>query len=350
MAVGLASSILANRSGRVPLPRAAYLLLTWKCNLRCVMCNVWKEDRYPHLDTTEFLGLIRRLPPLDVVKISGGEPFLRDDVPRLVAEIQRVVRPHYLQVVSNGTLRDRMVEFVRKCGRPGLHLRISVEGRGETHDRLRGRKGCFEKTLATLEALLPYKRKLGFSLGLNYHLTPETAEDLPWVQELCRREGLALIPGFWVFPFLEPGDPAASRALCRDPAAFRRLLGEVYRQDRRVGALEAHLVRRATFRVFDEALDPNRSKRFACRALRSILYLLPDGNVITCGIKHGPIGNLAREEFRQIWYGPRAEEGRRVVDACPGCHQYAMKILSRTYTGEAFGLGPPREWLEKGAR
>lgn len=342
LATGVASSIVANQVGVTPRPRVAYLLMTWKCNLRCVMCNIWKEERYPQLGTDDFRTLIRKIPFVDVFKIGGGEPFLRDDMPQLIREIQDVARPHHLMVITNGTLRDRTVEFARECGRPGLHLRVSLEGQGETHDGLRGRKGCFDKTMATLEALLPLKRAQGFTLGINYNITPETLQHLPWIRAFCKREGLNFIPGFWVYPFLEPGDPDESRALVDDPAGFRRMLDDLYEQTHGVSPLEAHLLKRTVSRIYDEALDPQADKSFACRAVRSILYVLPDGNVITCGIKHGVVGNLVRESFEDLWYGPKALAARREVDACPGCHQYALKIMSRAYTGESLGLPAPR--------
>lgn len=350
LATGLATSVIQNQLGMVPLPRVAYLLMTWKCNLRCVMCNVWKEDLYPHLGTDDFRGLIRKLPFVDVFKIGGGEPFLRDDMPELIREIQDVANPHHLMVITNGTLRDRTVDFVKEVGKPGLHLRVSVEGQGDTHDQLRGRKGCFDKTMATLEELLPWKRKLGFTLGINYNITPETLKHLPWIRGFCKREGLNFIPGFWVYPFLEPGDPDESRALVDDPVGFRKMLEDLYEQTHGVSPLEAHLLKRTVFRIYDEALDPAADKSFSCRAVRSILYVLPDGNVITCGIKHGVIGNLVNETFDDLWYGPKATAARDEVDACPGCHQYALKIMSRAYTGEALGLPAPRRRGPRGRK
>lgn len=324
-----------------------YLLLTWKCNLRCVMCNVWKKELYPQLSTSDFLTVVRKLPFLDVAKIGGGEPFLRSDVAEIISELQRVANPYYIMLITNGTMTERIAEFARECGRPGLHLRLSVEGRGATHDKLRGREGCFAKTMRTLEALLPIKREKHFTIGINYNITPETIEDLPWIRKLCHDEGLNFIPGFWVEPFLEPGDPAQSRAMVADFADYRKRVEELYEQTEGVNFLEAHFLKKTVFGIYDEALLEGAQKKFACMACRSILYVLPNGSVVTCGIKHEPIGNLVNQELEEIWQGEKARQARADVAACPGCHQYAIKIMSRAYTGETFGLPAPA-WYRSG--
>lgn len=344
LAYGMGYSIAANQLGVVPRPRMGYLLVTWCCNLRCVMCNVWKENLYPHLSTADFRKVISKLAGLDVVKIGGGEPFLRNDMPILVSDLQRVANPYYIMLITNGTQTERIVDFVKYCGQPGLHLRLSIEGRGAVHDQLRGRQGCFDKTMATLEALLPLKREKKFVLGINYNITPETIPDLPWIRQLCRQEGLNFIPGFWVTPFLEPGDPSQSRAMVSDFADYRRRLEELYEQTQGVNALEAYYLKKTVFGIYDEALKSGGQKKFACRANRSILYVLPNGDVVTCGILHDKIGNLVNQSLDSVWYSPRARQARARVDACPGCHQYAIKIMSRAYTGETFGLPAPG-WL-----
>ncbi|MBQ7568042.1 radical SAM protein [bacterium] len=345
MAYGALRSVLSNQLGTVTRPRMGYLMMTWKCNLRCVMCNVWKEDLYPHVNTADYLSMIRKLPFLDVVKIGGGEPFMRDDMPELVSELQRVANPYYIMLITNGTFKDRVLELADRCGNPSLHLRLSIEGKGATHDKLRGRQGCFDKTLATLEALLPLKRQKKFNLGINYNMTPETIEDLPWILDICHREGLNFIPGFWVTPFLEPGNPEDSKALVSDFPDYRRRVEELYDQVHGVSALEAAMLKRTVFKLYDQAMSGG-DKRFCCRANRNILYLMPNGQVVTCGILHGSIGNLVEEDFDSIWFGPKARQARAEVDKCPGCHQYAIKIMSRVYTGEAFGLPAPG-WQER---
>ncbi len=344
MAWSVVSSIGANQLGLEATPKMAHLMLSWKCNLKCLMCSVWKKERFKQARTSDFLRLIDNLPNLDVVKISGGEPFLRTDCAEIVAHLQKRHNPYCITIISNGTMTAPMVEFAQRCGRPGLHLRLSLEGRGSVHDKLRGCPGCFDKTMATLKALLPIMRQRRFTIGINYNVNSETIKDLPWILDLCRREKLNFIPGFWVTPFLEPGRPEDSRALIDNMEDFRRRLENIYRQNEGFSFLEAFLLKRTVLGLYDQAIQSCGDKRFACRANRNILYVMPDGSLVTCGIRQEVLGNLMFQSFADIWQSEKMCQARKIVDSCSGCCQYSLKIMSKLYNGEIFALPAPYAW------
>lgn len=344
MALSILRSVGANQCGLSATPRMAHIMLSWKCNLRCVMCSVWKQERFKQARTSDFLRFIDNLPSLDLVKISGGEPFLRSDCTEIISHLQKKHHPYCITVISNGTMTERVVDFAKHCGRPGLHLRLSLEGRGKIHDKLRGCPGCFDKTMATLEALLPIMQQRRFTIGINYNVNKETIEDLPWILELCRREKLNFIPGFWVVPFLEPGRPEDSKALIDDMDDFRRRLEDIYRQKEGFSPWEAFLLKRTVLGLYDQAMQSCDDKRFACRANRSILYIMPDGSLVTCGLRQEVLGNLMFQSFNDIWQSEKVRQARDVVDSCSGCCQYSLKIMSKLYNGEIFGLPAPYIW------
>ena len=68
------------------------LLVSAKCNSRCVMCNVWKlAKKNPEvldyeLSTSEIKNLLRELSEIGTkrVFISGGEPLLREDIVEII--------------------------------------------------------------------------------------------------------------------------------------------------------------------------------------------------------------------------------------------------------------------------
>ncbi|MGM9992910.1 MAG: radical SAM/SPASM domain-containing protein [Candidatus Bruticola sp.] len=338
MVWGTAGSICANRAGRLFQPRMAHFMLSWKCNLKCVMCSVWKKERFIQARTSDFLRLIDNLPALDIIKVSGGEPFLRPDCTEIISHMQKRLNPYCLVVMSNGTMTDRLLDFAQQCGRPGLHIRLSLEGRGKIHDKLRGCPGAFDKTMASLEALLPIMRRRRFTIGINYNIAPETESDLPWILDLCHREKLNFIPGFWVWPFLEPGRPEDSRALIDDLEAFGRRLENIYKQNEGLSFWEAFLLRRTVKRLYAQAQNSVSSKRFTCLANRSILYIMPDGSLATCGLRQEPLANLAFQNFAEVWQSGSLERARQLVSKCAGCCQYSLKIMSSIYNGEILGL------------
>ena len=109
-------------------------------------------------------------------------------------------------------------------------------------------------------------------------------------------------------------------------------------KDQRVGTRRelpgvAHLLsKHLASNTFEQQLDGETSA-FQCRELRDLLYLLPNGNVVRCGMDHESIGNLREESFDEIWFGERMCAFRDKVDKCPGCKQASVQILSRLYAG-----------------
>ncbi|MBT4071635.1 MAG: radical SAM protein, partial [Candidatus Magasanikbacteria bacterium] len=60
---------------KIQQPIDCVLGVTYNCNSRCTMCNIWKIKNSPELPVKEYEKLPRSLRDIN---ISGGEPFLRD--------------------------------------------------------------------------------------------------------------------------------------------------------------------------------------------------------------------------------------------------------------------------------
>lgn len=162
----------------------AELRLTWRCNARCVMCDIW---RYSHdhddalKETTRLRPLFRRelstdaarraidqLMPfgLNKLTISGGEPTLRRDLADVIRHADGLgVR---VQINSNGTTitPERAYELVEA----GLQqINLSVDGpTKEIHDAIRG-DGLFDKTVAAMGDLKSAAATLGRSFHVHVH-------------------------------------------------------------------------------------------------------------------------------------------------------------------------------------
>ncbi len=331
----LGRAIVCNRAGLLTRPSLAHLYVTWRCNLRCQSCNVWRKDIYPELPTDEMLKVIKQLRFLDVVKLTGGEPFLRDDLEVLVEAVDRHIQPAMLHIVSNGSLSDRTAQLAERLGNPRMHFRISLEGGNVSHNRLRGRTWAFERAWRTLERLVALRKGRGFHVGVNFHLCEETLPELSAIADYCRSHRVDLVPGFNSYPFLE--DRYENVWLEHDATTRAHLVErfqEIWSMRAGMTPWEALLARRQGVRAASEMSLGCEATRFSCRELRNLMYVLPNGNLVTCGLKHRPIGNLAMERFDDLWFGTRIEPFRREVDACPGCWQTSIRMASRLYSGD----------------
>ena len=90
--------------------KAFVLELTQRCNNKCLYCyNPWRAHKQTcpaeELATNEIENIITMLQeenPIESIGLSGGEPFLRPDLPEIVTFIQR--KGIYPVIITNGTL------------------------------------------------------------------------------------------------------------------------------------------------------------------------------------------------------------------------------------------------------
>ncbi|HEY6188023.1 MAG TPA: radical SAM protein [Pyrinomonadaceae bacterium] len=164
------------------------LFVTSRCNAACRTCFYHAELNQPGDLTFEQIAKVSRtMPPITDLWLSGGEPTLRRDVPEIIETfvanngISRVIIP------TNGLIKTRVHEIVDRAlgSHPSLelYLNIALDGYGETHDRIRGVPGNWEKTLDCIRFLYPLKEKYGDRFRLNVN-TVVCAENYTEIEKL----------------------------------------------------------------------------------------------------------------------------------------------------------------------
>jgi len=160
------------------------------CNLRCTYCMPAEQyhEHYEFLPETERLTfdeivrLTRAFVTLGVskVRITGGEPLLRKDLPRLIAMIREIEGLDDLALTTNGVL---LAQHARALKEAGLErVTVSLDTLDETvFDSMSGRKGKFAAALngiaaAVAEGLAPVKINAVIERGVNDHTVMDLVE------------------------------------------------------------------------------------------------------------------------------------------------------------------------------
>jgi len=128
--------LLVDRHGRsFPYLR---LSLTEACNYRCSYCL---PDGYQASDRTKFLALdeisrlVRGFASLGMSKIrlTGGEPSLRKDLPSIIRAISTVPGIRKIALTTNGCLLPRLVRGWREAGLTALNVSLDSLDAGRFH-------------------------------------------------------------------------------------------------------------------------------------------------------------------------------------------------------------------------
>ncbi len=134
-------------TGKIPPAAEASIILTYRCPMRCRMCGIWAHPTDPSEEIQA--GDLRGLPHLEFINLTGGEPFIREDLEEIVHECYRHARR--IVISTSGWFEDRVIALARTF--PQIGIRISIEGLSVKNDALRGRPGGFDKGLRTLLTL-----------------------------------------------------------------------------------------------------------------------------------------------------------------------------------------------------
>lgn len=169
--------------------------ITGRCNARCGFCfNLETVMNPPDTDLTleEIERTAKSLPHLVQLTLSGGEPFMRQDIVDLVGLFYTHSRVRNLTIPTNGSLTDLALARLREMALrfPELTVRVSVslDAVGERHNELRKLPGTFDKAVRLLRqshVLSKSLPNLVTSVISVYsgHNEKDMRELLPWLDE-----------------------------------------------------------------------------------------------------------------------------------------------------------------------
>ncbi len=350
-ALRLIASLLANRRGRVPRPSWCTYLVTMRCNARCQMCDSWRLPPTAELSPEQVAQIFGALGRLDVVRLSGGEPFLRPDVGAIAKAVDDASRPLVLHVTTNGSFPDAVEEFASTFPRPpALHFLVSLDGLAPVHDANRGREVSFGRAEETVRRLVKLRQRRGIrvtvqhtvfsrpslesAVGLRRHfeaLGVEVATVVAYASSatysLSARHRAATPP------YPEPGYPLHPKLAGCDVVT---LVVEELQRTRRardpwLAIGKSYYLRGLLSRLRGDSPPWPRPR---CVALRSHLRILPDGRVPVCQFNGDVVGELRSSTPQAVWRSPLATAAREWVDRCPGCWAECEVIPNAIYTAD----------------
>jgi MoaA/NifB/PqqE/SkfB family radical SAM enzyme len=325
-------------------------LVTYRCNARCGMCDSWRMKPGTELSPTEVDALFAKVGRLDVVRVTGGEPFLREDLGEICEAIQRRSQPLVLHITTNGSFPERVEALARAARRPKrLRFMVSLDGLAEEHDRNRGAEVTFETALETVGRLVAL-RPLGVRVSVNHTvISPQSLADSEGLRKRLDAAGVDLhsvlayaessmygyrLRGKKADHLIVPkGYPLHPKLAGADVVSYvKDELRRVRRmRDPAVRAGKRYYLRGLLARLREES---DARPKPPCVALRSHLRLLPDGRVPVCQFNTETIGNLSTQSFDEVWKGEAAAESRRWVDDCPGCWAECEVMPSAIYSAD----------------
>jgi MoaA/NifB/PqqE/SkfB family radical SAM enzyme len=282
------------------------LIVTYRCNARCNMCNTYRNPTKASEEIAP--SVYAKLPRLDFANITGGEPFIRDDLEEIVGVVRE--RAKRIVISTNGFFHDRILSLARAF--PDVGVRVSLEGLPKTNDAIRGIKDGFDRGLRTLVEL----RQMGLrDVGFGMTVQGKNAADLLALYHLSEQLGMefataTLHNSHYFFKHDNRIDEADVPAVVEQ---FERLVDEM------LASRSPKKWFRAYFNAHLIGYIQGERRPLPCRMGHQGFFVDPLGAILPCNGMDEPstMGDLVEQSWEEIWNSERAKEIRAAVCACP---------------------------------
>lgn len=260
--------------------------------------------------------------------ITGGEPFIRTDLPEIVKELYK--KSDRIVISTNGFFTERIIDLARKF--PQVGIRISIEGLERTNDEIRGLQNGYQKGYQTLKTL----RKMGMKdVGFGMTVQDKNAPDLVPLYQISNKMGMEFATASLhnSFYFVETRNIIKDRPMVAQN--FENLINELLKSNSPKKWFRAYFNHGLINYIYGQ------KRLLPCDMSFDTFFIDPYGDVMPCnGTKDKEVmGNLNNQDWKELWNSSKAEQIRGKVRHCnrncwmigsvsPAMHKYIWKPVT----------------------
>jgi MoaA/NifB/PqqE/SkfB family radical SAM enzyme len=331
---------------KAPNPINVTYSVTRRCQSRCKTCYIWKHDSDDDLDLDTIERLFRSIGWTYFFNVSGGEPFLRNDLPDIIRLACRFMTPAVIHIPTNAITSDRVVSMTSDIldvidhEAPGTVLTIkpSFDGIGQLHDEIRGIPGNFEKLLKTIKGLKQLQQKYSnLHVGVGTVISKFNADRLGEIIEYSKGLGV----DSYINEIAEEREEFFNlgSGITPDGDSYGKIM-DVFKESVLEKMKDMKLLPRITTALRVVYYDlvvrilSEEKQVIPCSAGLMNVHINSDGGIWPCAVLayKGQMGKVSKEvDFQDVWNSKKAKEIRKSIRrgecACPLANQAYSNIL-----------------------
>lgn len=289
------------------------------------MCNIWKKPYIPELTVEELDDFFKKSNKFSWIGITGGEPFLREDLPQITDLIlSRCDRLCAIHFATNGTLTERIISLTERIKKKNKRIKllftVSIDGPGALHDDIRGVKGTWEKAINIFKHLrnnMPAQVRIGFTLSpFNMDSFEDTFFSIKKVYPNLKFDDMT-VNIFQKSGFYYDNQEAQDLDFQKLPSRIKKILA----MDNGGFSIN-NFLRRTYLRLYPKHLETKKCP-LKCQALSSTCFLDPYGNLYPCAVYNKALINIRKLSlpFEVLWNSREAKllSYECANNICPAC-------------------------------
>lgn len=279
------------------------VIVTYRCNARCTMCNRYKCPSKPEEEIS--IETIKKLPKMYFTNITGGEPFIREDIKDIVRELYK--KSDRIVISTNGFFTDRIIDLCNEF--PNVGIRISIEGLEDTNNKIRGLQDGYNRGYNTLKKLVEMKHP---DVGFGMTVQDANAKDLVPLYEKANELNMEFATASLhnSFYFVEAKNIIKDRMMVAKE--FEKLINELLKSNSPKKWFRAYFNHGLINYIFGQ------KRLLPCDMAFDTFFIDPYGDVMPCnGTKDKEVmGNLNNQTWDELWNSEQAEKVRNKVRHC----------------------------------
>ncbi|MFQ5646014.1 MAG: radical SAM protein [bacterium] len=342
------------REGQAGTPLCVDIELTYRCNLKCLMCpqeqfkinRKSRKPKRPELEQSERENILDDLAHMRVgyITFTGGEPFVNPACLPLIRYAKR--SGLFCNVLSNGALLTE--EKVKEICESGLDsITFSLDGTEAVHDKIRGIPGSYQKLTA---AIRNFRLHPGNApcLGLNCTISALNQDDFSRLVDIAHELGIRAVNFAFLFFTDEEAVEKTKKMIDISQGKEENQIIPDYLKE-----VDLNILGREIETCFQKARDKKIPINFSPPVQGAFLEkyffdrnysyagkcffpwyssrINPYGDVYPCSLDL-TMGNIREQPFSQIWNGPdyvnfrKNLKERKLFPKCMKCCELKSRL------------------------
>lgn len=288
-----------NRILRIYLKKPSYIIFhpTVDCNCDCNFCYTVKRPKNSKenkdLSLDEIEKISKKFNPFAILTISGGEPFLRDDISEIIKIFYKNNKLAIVSIATNGSfpkkIEKQVKEVLKNCPNLILKVSVSIDDIKEKHDIIRKHKGLFNKAIKTYKKLEKLKIYPNLKLDVSTTISSSNQSRVKEILNELKNKYNLNVPGI---AFLH-GPKSSEVSIDKYSELLKISKDKLY------------------YKTNKEILKRRKTKkRGKCYAIKKFIFIDNKGNVYPCEPLKKKIGNLRENNYdiKEILESKKAKE------------------------------------------
>ena len=295
-------------------PSSCTIMITNRCNLKCVMCKQWREPSGQELPVDDWKRIV-----LDLKK-NGGEPLLRKDLIGLVRFSSQ--NGFVVGITTNGALLTSVM--LSELIDAGLRsIALSMDAVGGEYEKIRGLPNTFAQLSRAVEAVSLMRKSKKIDAYINFTLMKDNVKDLKMVKAFADSADLPLAiclldKNSFLFS-LEENNSKFWITGERDFEDLRNALD--FLRNEKIKNPKSLIINFSAIDFIEDYFRDPRQERIPCVSSQGRVIIDPFGRLLGGCMSMGRFGSIKETGFKELSATHKYKIAKKNMfyKRCPGC-------------------------------